>query len=109
MSGLDIRRLIVMLARIDAARLHVRDQVLLNGPQVFELLIEVPGQQQHGVFQLAFAAVQRALAEISDHDRSPDCDCRDQEYAAKDEPADQIVANGSFDVGGGGAVCRHWS
>jgi hypothetical protein len=40
--------------------LHVRDQVFLNDLEVIELLIEVAGQQQHGVFQLALAASARS-------------------------------------------------
>jgi hypothetical protein len=99
----------VMLDRIDPARLHVRDQVFLNGAQVLELLVEVARQQQHRVFQLALGVVERALAEIADHHHGPDRDGRDQQHAAENQPADRIVAHGSFDVEGGGTVCRHRS
>ena len=34
---------------------------------VLELLVEMPGQQQHGVLQLALAVGDRALAEFADH------------------------------------------
>ena len=46
---------LVILARGDPARSHIRNEVLLNDLEVFELLIEMAGQQQHGIFQLAFA------------------------------------------------------
>src|SRR5258708_39238834 len=46
---------LVILARGDPARSHIRNEVLLNDLEVFELLIEMTGQQQHGIFQLAFA------------------------------------------------------
>jgi hypothetical protein len=67
------------------------------------------GQQQDGVFQFAFAAVQRALAEIAGHDRGADRDGRNQEYAAKDKPVDRIGAGGMSDAQRCGTVCRHWS
>ena len=70
---------LVILARGDPARSHIRNQVLLNDLEVFELLIEMTGQQQHGIFQLAFARVQRALAEIAGDDRGADGDRRNQE------------------------------
>ena len=60
--------------------------------EIFELLIEMAGQQQHGVFQFALAVVQRALAEIADHDRGADRDRGDQQYAADDQPADRTAA-----------------
>ena len=94
-----------ILGAVDPVRAHIRDQVVLNGAEVFELLVEVAGKQQYGVFQFALAVVQRALAEISDHDRGADGDRRDQQPAARDEPANRIVADGSLDVEG--TVCRH--
>jgi hypothetical protein len=66
--------------------LHIRNQVLLNGPEILQLLVEVTRQQQHGVFELTFAIVKRALA--------------------NDEPADWPTAHGGFDAEGGGAVCH---
>jgi hypothetical protein len=39
----------------DSACSHERDQVLLNDFEVRELLVEMAGQQQHGVFQFALA------------------------------------------------------
>ena len=70
---------LVMLGAVDSARSHIRDQVVLNDAEVLELLVEVAGKQQHGVFQFALAVVQRALAEISNHDGGADGDCRDQQ------------------------------
>jgi hypothetical protein len=46
---------LVVLRRRDPAGTHERDQVLLHDLEVFELLVEMAGEQQHGVFQLAFA------------------------------------------------------
>ncbi len=99
----------VVFAGIDSGCLHVGDKVSLNRRDVIELPIEVAGQQQYGVFQFAFAVVQRALSEIADHDRRADRDRRNQEYAAKDKPADRTAANGMFEDEGGGPVYRHWS
>jgi len=100
---------LVILARSDPAGLHIGNEVFLNCPEVVELLIEMAGQQQDGVFQFAFAIAQRTLTEIAGHDGRADHDCRNQECAANDKPADRTAANRSFDVGGGGAVCRHWT
>ena len=55
---------LVVLGGRDPAGAHERDQVLLHDLEVFELLVEMAGEQQHGVFQLAFAVTQRALAEL---------------------------------------------
>src|SRR5882724_3578685 len=93
---------LVILARGDPARSHMRNEVLLNDLEVFELLIEMTDQQQHVIFQLAFA-------EIAGYDRGADRDRRNQECAAKDKPADRTAANGMFEDEGGGPVYRHWS
>jgi hypothetical protein len=50
------------------------------------LLIEVPGQQQHRILELALAVAQRALAEFADHHDGAGEDRRNQEAAAKHEP-----------------------
>ncbi len=97
----------VLFAGVDSGRFHVSDKVFLNRPEILELLVEMTGQQQHGVFQLAFAALQRALAKITGHDRRADRDCRNEEYAAKDQPADRTAANQMSQVEGGGPVYRH--
>ncbi len=73
----------------DPAGTHEGDQVLLDDLKVFELLVEMAGQQQHGVFQFALAVAQRALAEIAGHDGRADRDRGDQERAAQDQPADR--------------------
>jgi len=80
----------------NAAGLHVRDQVFLDGAEILELLIKVAGEQQYGVFQLAFTVVQRSLAETPDHDCGADGDCSDQQQAAENEPPDRIVADGGL-------------
>ncbi len=85
---------LVVLGRRDPAGTHERDQVLLHDLEVFELLVEMASQQQHGVFQFAFAAAQRALAEIAGHDGRADRDGGDQECAAQDQPADRAAAEG---------------
>jgi len=95
--------------RSDPGMPDLRDNVSLNGPEVFELLVEVAGQQQHGVLQLALTAVQRTLAKIAGHDRGADHDCSDQERAANDKPADRAAARRMLEIGRGGTVCRHGS
>ena len=82
---------LVVLGRRDPAGTHERDQVLLHDLEVFELLVEMARQQQHGVFQLAFAAAQRALAGIAGHDGRANGDRGDQERAAEDQPADRVA------------------
>ena len=98
-----------LLDAVDPARAHVGDQVVLNRTEVLELLIEVARQQQHGVLEFAFAVIQRAFPEVVGHDGGADRDCGDQERAADEDPADRVVAQGSLEVEGGGAVCRHVS
>ena len=85
---------LVVLGGRDPAGAHERDQVLLHDLEVFELLVEMAGEQQHGVFQLAFAVAQRAFAEIAGHDGGADRDGGDQERAAQDQPADRAAAEG---------------
>ncbi|HYU51612.1 MAG TPA: hypothetical protein VEK37_01650 [Gemmatimonadaceae bacterium] len=97
------------VGRSDSDHLDLRDHEFLNDREIFELLIEVAGQQQDGVFQLAFAAVQRTLAEVAGHDCGADRDGRNQEYAAKDKPADRIAAGGMSHAERGGTICRHGS
>jgi hypothetical protein len=53
------------IRRRDTGQLDLPDSVLLNDREILELLVEVAGQQQNGVFQLAFAAIQGTLAEIA--------------------------------------------
>nr|WP_291577555.1 hypothetical protein [Bradyrhizobium sp.] len=98
---------IVIFAGCDPAGMDVRDDVFFNEFEIFELLIEVAGQQQHGVFQLAFAAVQRALTEITDHDRCPGRDGHDQQHAAKDQPANRTFPNRRSDIKRIDLVGRH--
>jgi hypothetical protein len=47
---------LVVLDGRDPAGAHEGDQVLLHDLKIFELLVEMTGEQQHGVFQLALAA-----------------------------------------------------
>jgi hypothetical protein len=58
---------LVVLCGGNAASPHEGDEVLLDDLEVFELLVEMAGQQQHGIFQFALAVAQRALAEIACH------------------------------------------
>src|SRR5215469_10197090 len=62
--------------------------------------------QQYGVFQLALVAVQRALAEIADHDRRADGNRCDQKNAAGYEPADRSAGKERFQIERAGTV-RH--
>ena len=61
----------------------------VDGAGILELLIVVAGQQQHGVFQLALAVDQRTLAELTDHQRRAEHDCRNQHGATGDKPPDR--------------------
>src|SRR5215213_6465186 len=85
---------LIIFGRRDPAGTHERDQVLLHDLEVFELLVEMAGEQQHGVFQLAFAVAQRALAGIAGREGRADGDGGDQERAAQDQPADRAAAEG---------------
>jgi len=60
--------------------------------RILELLVEVPRQEHYGVFQLALAVLQRALAEFADHDHCTDADRRNQDAAAGDQPEDGVAA-----------------
>ncbi len=51
---------------------------MCNDLAVFELLIEVTGEQQHGIFEFALAVAERILAKLPDHNYSADDDRRDQ-------------------------------
>ncbi|TMJ86814.1 MAG: hypothetical protein E6G79_05680 [Alphaproteobacteria bacterium] len=88
------------LRRGAPGELHFRDQIGREDIGIFELLVEVAGEQQYGVFQFAFAVAQRALAELADDERRADGDRRDQKNATKDEPEDRTSPEG------GGAVMR---
>ncbi len=87
----------------DPAGSHERDQVLLDDLEILELLIEMAGQQQHGIFQLALAVMQRALAEIAGHHGRADRNRRDQQRAAEDQPADRAAAKDGCDLERSGA------
>ncbi|MGY4499937.1 hypothetical protein ACVWYH_003868 [Bradyrhizobium sp. GM24.11] len=49
----------------DLRQVHLPDQVGRNDVGIFELLVEVPCDQLHGVFQLALAVDQCALAKLA--------------------------------------------
>ena len=89
---------LVVFRRRDPAGPHEADQVLLDASEILELLVEMAGQQQHGVFQLALAVAQRALAEIAGHDGRADRDRGDQQHAAQDQPADRAAAKERLDL-----------
>src|ERR1700730_17682501 len=86
------------LGRAYSGALELRDGVFLNDDEILELLIEVAGEQQHGVFQLAFATVQRPLAEIADHDRGPDHDRSNQQHPAQHQPTDRALRKRQFEI-----------
>ena len=100
---------LVVLAGFDAGGLHIGGDVLLDGAEVLQLLVEMAGQQQHGVFEFAGAAVQRAFAKIAGHDGGADRDGGDQESTADDEPADRVAADRAREVQQGGRLFRHRS
>src|SRR5207248_3710259 len=95
------------LGRRDPTRAHVVDEILLDHLEIPELLIEVAGEQQHGIFQFALAVAQRPFAEISRHQRRADRDRGDQQHAAQYQPTDRTAAHEAFDVSGSGSVGRH--
>ena len=99
----------VVLAGLDAGGLHIGGKVALDCAEILQLLIEVTGQQQHGVFEFTGAAVQRAFAKISGHDGGADRDGGDQESTTDDEPADRIAADRAWEVQRGGRLFRHRS
>src|ERR1700730_10410919 len=107
MSAPDMRRLYCSLVWMPED--CKRDDVFLNGAEVLQLLVEMAGQQQHGVVELACAAVQGALAKILGHDGRADRDGRDQEYAADDQPAYRVAADRTREVERGASFCRHRS
>ena len=61
--------------------------------EVFELLFEVPGEQQYGVFEFALVVGEGTLAEFADHHHGAGNDRRDQETAAEDQGEDRPSAN----------------
>ena len=93
--------------RSDSGKLDLGCDFFLDGDEIFEFLIEVAGQQQHGIFQLALTAVQRAFAEHPGYHGGADHNAGDQQRAADRQPADRIAANRSLDVGGGVSHGRH--
>ena len=92
--------------RGDPGSLQLGDNIFLDPREILELLIEVAGQQQNGVFQLAVAAFEGALTEIAGHHRRAEGDRGDQQQAAADQPADRAASNRRFDVDGGRALCH---
>ena len=95
------------LGRHDPTRSHLVDEILLNDLEIPELLIEMTGEQQHGIFQFALAVAQRPLTEIPGHHGRADCDRCDQQQAAQDQPTDRTAAHERFDVSGSCTVGRH--
>ena len=81
--------------------------VLQDNREVFELLIEMTGEQVDGIFKLALVAAQRPLAKIVDHDRGADCDGSDHECSTDNEPPDGATGEKSLQVEGAGTICRH--
>ena len=79
------------LARRDAIRLDVLDHAFLDQVELLKLLVEMAGQQHHGVLELALAVDQRALAETADHGRGADRNRDDQQRAAQHQPLDRTA------------------
>jgi hypothetical protein len=50
----------------------------------------MPGKQQNGIFQFAFAILQGALPETNDREGGSDYDRRNQQHAAQDQPVQRI-------------------
>jgi hypothetical protein len=98
---------LVAVRRRDAVHVDIVDQVPLYDLDIGELLVEMMRQQLHGVFQLALRVVQGALAEISRHQGGADRDCRDQQAAAKHEPADRAAAHDGGDADRRGRFLAH--
>ena len=98
--------LAIVLGACDAGRADVVDEILLDDREILQLLIEMMGEQQHGVFQLAAAVAQRALAEILRHQHRANGDRRDQQRAAHHQPADRSAAHEDL-VKEATAVFRH--
>ncbi|MGY4469553.1 hypothetical protein ACVWWK_005262 [Bradyrhizobium sp. LB9.1b] len=69
------------------------DEILLDDGEILQLLVEMMGQHQHGVFQLAAGIAKRTFAEILRHQRRADSDRRDQQHAAHHQPADRSAAD----------------
>src|SRR5262249_10333047 len=93
------------LGRRNMGSLDLRDDLALDCHEVFELLIEMAGHQQHGILELVLGSLERAIAERAGHDRRPDRDRRDQKQATDYEPADRAAASGGLHVDGG--VCGY--
>jgi hypothetical protein len=66
-----------------AGYLQPRDHIGGDGVGVLELLVEMPGEQQDGVFQFALAVDQRAFAEFAGHHDGAEEDRRHQQAAAQ--------------------------
>src|SRR3984885_9027236 len=58
---------------------------------IVQLLVEVTGKQNGCIFQFAFAALDRMIAEITDHHRGAARNGRNQQNAANDEPQNRIA------------------
>ena len=97
----------VILCGRDTARAHEGDEVLLDDFEVFELLVEMAGQQQHGIFQFALAVAQRALAEIAGHESRADRNRGDKQDATQNQPADRAAAKAGCELEGTDAGRNH--
>ena len=71
--------------RVDPVQLHPLDQVSLDRVEIVEFAVEMAGQQQHGILQLALAVQQRALPEVDDDEGGADRDGGDQQDPAEDQ------------------------
>ena len=83
----------------DAGLMYLFDDVDERHLGIVQLLVEVTSQQNDGIFQFAFAALDRMVAEIADHDRGADRNGGNQQNAANNQPANWIAPARQFAVG----------
>src|ERR1700761_7240794 len=72
--------------RCNALLMDLLDKIDERDFSIVQLLVEVTGKQGYGIFQLAFAARDRVLAEAANHHRGADRNGADQHDAANDKP-----------------------
>ncbi len=78
--------LVEHLGRGDLRQVHLRDHIGGDGLGIFELLVEMPGQQQDCIFQLALAIDERVLAKLTDGHDGRGKDAGDEQRAAQGQP-----------------------
>jgi hypothetical protein len=74
---------------IELPRVHVGDDVVVDVLEITELLVEMTGQQQRGVVQIAFGDLKRAFAVLQRQIGRAKRDRHHQRDAAQDQPLDR--------------------